>query len=97
MTMGDETDRIKAVLANRRWDPRRVAVTLVGFVVVLVGLVLLLLPGPGILVVLFGLAILATEYVWAWRVKRFVQTKARHAGRKARRSRLGRSVIPPRR
>lgn len=96
MTMGDETDRIRAKLANRRWDPRRVAVTVVGFTVVLLGLVFLLLPGPGLLVVLFGFAILATEYMWAWRAQRFVRTKARHAGRRARRSRAGRSLIPPR-
>ncbi|MFN4091041.1 MAG: PGPGW domain-containing protein, partial [Alphaproteobacteria bacterium] len=44
-----------------RWDPRRVVVSIAGFVVLLVGVVLLPLPGPGMLVIGFGLAILATN------------------------------------
>lgn len=87
------TDQIRAKLANRRWDLRRVVVTLLGFLVVLVGLALLLLPGPGLLVVALGFAILGTEFLWAWRMQRYVRTKARHAGRKAWRSR-GR-FLPP--
>lgn len=90
--MGHETDRIRLKLANRRWDLRRVGVTLVGFVVLLVGLALLMLPGPGLLVVLVGFAILATEFLWAWRAQRVVQRKARVALRRARRTRTGRSL-----
>ncbi|MDQ3974343.1 MAG: PGPGW domain-containing protein, partial [Actinomycetota bacterium] len=41
---------------------RRLAVGIVGGLVVLVGLVLMPLPGPGLLVVLAGLAILASEF-----------------------------------
>jgi uncharacterized protein (TIGR02611 family) len=89
--MGADTDRIRLKLANRRWDSRRVAVTLLGFTVLLVGLVLLPLPGPGLLVVALGLAILATEFVWAWRAQRYVQARARDAGRRAWRFRAGRS------
>lgn len=95
--MGDETDRIRVKLANRHWGPRRVAVTLLGFVVLLAGLVLLMLPGPGLVVVALGFAILATEFVWAWRAQRFVKNKARHAGHRARRLRRGRSTTAPRR
>lgn len=89
------TDQIRAKLANRHWDLRRVAVTLLGFLVVLIGLVLLLLPGPGLLVVALGFAILGTEFLWAWRMQRYVRTKARHAGRRAWRSR-GRFLPPSR-
>jgi uncharacterized protein (TIGR02611 family) len=88
--MGADTDRIRLKLANRRWDPRRVAVTLLGFAVLLVGLVLLALPGPGLLVVAIGLAILATEFMWAWRAQRYVRAKARDAGQRAWRFRAGR-------
>lgn len=88
--MGDETDRIRVKLAQRGWDLRRVAVTLLGFLVLVVGLVLLALPGPGLLVVALGLAILATEFVWAWRAQRYVHTKARTAGRRAQRWGRGR-------
>lgn len=93
--MGDDTDRIRLKLANRRWDSRRVAVTLVGFVVLLVGLTLLVVPGPGLIVIGLGFAILATEFVWAWRAKRFVEAKARRAHDRTRRLRAGR-FPPPR-
>lgn len=44
---------------------RRVSVTVAGFAVLLAGVAMLVLPGPGILVMVGGLAILATEYAWA--------------------------------
>ncbi|HEX4906573.1 MAG TPA: PGPGW domain-containing protein [Acidimicrobiales bacterium] len=44
---------------------KRIAVTVVGGVFVLGGLAMLVLPGPGIVVIAIGFAILGTEYVWA--------------------------------
>jgi hypothetical protein len=44
---------------------KRIAVTVVGGVLVLGGLAMLVLPGPGILVVALGFAVLGTEYAWA--------------------------------
>ena len=46
-------------------NSKRIAVSIVGAVVVVAGLALLVLPGPGILVVVLGFAILGTEYAWA--------------------------------
>jgi uncharacterized protein (TIGR02611 family) len=46
-------------------NSKRVAVTVVGAVLVVGGLVLLVLPGPGIVVVVLGFAVLGTEYAWA--------------------------------
>jgi uncharacterized protein (TIGR02611 family) len=46
---------------------KRIAVTVVGFVVLLAGVVMMVTPGPGIVVILIGLAILATEWAWAER------------------------------
>jgi tellurite resistance protein TerC len=46
---------------------KRVVIAVVGGTVVLMGLVMLLLPGPGVLTVAAGLAILATEFLWAKR------------------------------
>jgi uncharacterized protein (TIGR02611 family) len=43
----------------------RAAVVLGGFVVVLAGLAMLVLPGPGLPVLAVGLAVLALEFVWA--------------------------------
>ena len=44
---------------------RRMVVTLVGFALVGAGLVMLVLPGPGIVVAVAGLVVLATEFDWA--------------------------------
>jgi uncharacterized protein (TIGR02611 family) len=46
----------------------RAAVALAGFVVVLAGLAMIPLPGPGLLVTAAGLAVLALEFVWAERL-----------------------------
>ncbi len=58
---------------------RRIAITIVGVVVVLVGLALLILPGPGWLVIFVGLSILGTEYVWAQRLLRIAKEQANNA------------------
>ncbi len=42
----------------------------IGGTVVLVGVVMILTPGPAILVIPAGLAILATEFLWARRLLR---------------------------
>jgi uncharacterized protein (TIGR02611 family) len=47
---------------------RRPIVTLVGVTLIAAGAVLLVLPGPGLLVMAFGLAVLATEYPAAQRL-----------------------------
>jgi tellurite resistance protein TerC len=46
---------------------RRIAVGVIGATVLVIGLAMLVLPGPGIVVLACGLAILATEFVWARR------------------------------
>ena len=45
----------------------RVAFAVAGFAVVLGGIALLVLPGPGLLVIAIGLAMLALEFAWAER------------------------------
>lgn len=54
---------------------KRVGVTIAGFVVILAGVAMLVLPGPGMLVIIAGLAILATEYVWAQRLLRTARAR----------------------
>jgi uncharacterized protein (TIGR02611 family) len=39
-----------------------------GFTVLVLGVVMIVTPGPGWLVILFGLGILAAEFVWARRL-----------------------------
>jgi uncharacterized protein (TIGR02611 family) len=46
---------------------KRVIVSVIGATVILIGIALLVLPGPAFIVIPVGLAILATEYAWARR------------------------------
>ena len=69
----------RTYLAKHRWldVSYRVAIGLLGAAVVLVGIALIPLPGPGWLIVFAGLAILATEFVWAERLLNFARHKVR--------------------
>jgi len=44
---------------------RRILIAFVGGTVLLIGIAMIILPGPAILVVPAGLAILAIEFAWA--------------------------------
>jgi uncharacterized protein (TIGR02611 family) len=47
---------------------RRVFRIVAGFTLLLVGIVMIVTPGPGWLVIFFGLGLLAAEFVWARRL-----------------------------
>lgn len=53
----------------------RMAVAVVGLSVIVIGIVLLPLPGPGWLIIFAGLAVLATEFAWAGRLLSFARHK----------------------
>lgn len=63
----------------------KVVVTVVGGLVLLAGVVMIFTPGQGILAIVLGLAILATEYAWAERWLRAAKAKAEAARRRAER------------
>ena len=46
---------------------KRVAIEALGWILVLVGIAALVLPGPGLLALFAGVALLATQYEWAER------------------------------
>ena len=71
----------------------RAAVALAGFVVVLVGLAMIPLPGPGLLVRRGGLAILALEFVWAERVLERTVDQMNKAADSVRRTNSAQRVI----
>ena len=64
---------------------KRIIVVVIGFTVLIVGIALIVLPGPAILVIPVGLAILATEFLWArrllvrfkWKTRRLKNTISR--------------------
>ena len=63
---------------------KRIAVSVVGGALVLLGLAMLVLPGPGILVVVVGFAVLGTEYAWAAAALERTKRTAEQAGRMAK-------------
>lgn len=66
---------------------KRIAVSIVGGFLVLAGLAFLVLPGPGLVLIIAGLGVLATEYVWAQRALNYAKDKAKQASDKVRRKR----------
>jgi uncharacterized protein (TIGR02611 family) len=58
-------EKIKAILGKLP-HPLRWALTMViGFVLLILGLIMMVTPGPGLLFIFFGLSILALEIEWA--------------------------------
>jgi uncharacterized protein (TIGR02611 family) len=47
---------------------KRIAIAVAGFTVLLVGVAMIVLPGPAFIVIPAGLAILAVEFAWAKRL-----------------------------
>jgi Putative transmembrane protein (PGPGW) len=63
---------------------RKLLVGVIGFTIVLFGVLMIVLPGPAILVVPLGFAILATEFAWArrvWRRGKIFVARVRSGGR----------------
>lgn len=88
-------DEIRQWLASERFkEVRKVVVGFVGTVVILAGIIMIFIPGPALLVIPSGFAILAIEFPWARRVyekaKGWLQKMGwlkseGHGGRKAKR------------
>lgn len=55
---------------------KKVGVTIAGWLLVVAGIVLIAIPGPGLLLLLSGLVVLASEYAWA---RRYVEPVRRRA------------------
>ena len=54
---------------------RKLVIFLIGISIVLIGCVLFFTPGPAIIVIPVGLAVLATEFIWAKKLlKKFKET-----------------------
>lgn len=58
-------------------------IALIGGTIVLLGIAMLILPGPGLLVIAGGLALLATEFIWARRALRNAKGRFAKARRKS--------------
>ena len=65
----------------------KVAIATIGTLVSLAGVAMIVLPGPGLLVIVIGLSILGAEYAWAARLRDAAKDKAVAAANKIRRRR----------
>ena len=68
---------------------KRIVVLVIGLVLVAGGVALLVLPGPGLLVIIAGLAVLASEFAWAERMLDQAKAQAAKASGAAKKG-LGR-------
>jgi len=80
-------DRVEAIYASAR----RIGVLIGGSVLLVAGLAMLVLPGPGVAAIIAGLALLGTQFEWArsasgWLRERFAAVLAA-VKRKVQRSR----------
>ncbi len=71
---------------------RRIAVTLIGGTVLLVGVAMVVLPGPALVVIPFGLGILGLEFAWARRWLKKLKDKGQQVVGSVKR---GRRRTPP--
>lgn len=75
-TFSDRFAYRAVVRKNRALDlSYRIAVGLIGVAIIVIGIVLLPLPGPGWLIIFAGLFVLSTEFEWAERLLHFARDK----------------------
>ncbi len=54
---------------------KRLIIAIIGSTVLCIGIAMIVLPGPGIPIVIIGLAILASEFIWARILLKKVKTR----------------------
>ena len=68
---------------------RKLIVAVIGVTILLIGVVMIALPGPAFIVIPLGLAILATEFAWARRAVRRTRVMiAKARGRESGKARM---------
>jgi len=58
-------EKLKSLLAKLPHPVRWVVTMIVGFVLLILGLIMMVTPGPGLLFIFFGLSVLSLEIEWA--------------------------------
>lgn len=74
-------------------NAKRLFVFVVGLTILLAGVAMLALPGPGVLVILVGLFVLASEFAWAERVLDATTSRAAGVATKATEDRRGQVML----
>lgn len=60
---------------------KKIIVGVIGFTILIIGILLLVLPGPAFIVIPIGLGILATEFAWAKNILEKVKQKIKNRNR----------------
>jgi uncharacterized protein (TIGR02611 family) len=71
----------------------RIAFVVAGFVILAAGLAMLVLPGPALVVIPIGLAVLSLEFAWAERLLERALVQADEARTRAARATTGQKVL----
>lgn len=80
--------RLAGLRERIRWHPVldtvwRTGIFVTGWLLVLAGVLMLVLPGPGWGTIFLGFALLATEFIWARRALRKAKNLSQQAARRA--------------
>lgn len=66
---------MKHVIVHTVRQAKRLAITVIGFTILAIGIAMIVLPGPAIVVIPVGLALLATEFIWAKKLLMAVKSR----------------------
>lgn len=69
----DVEGEISSLMQSSVQEVWRLVIAVVGISILLTGIALLILPGPGWLIILIGLGVLGSEFMWARRLMRRVR------------------------
>ncbi|HQE82683.1 MAG TPA: calcium/sodium antiporter [Candidatus Hydrogenedentes bacterium] len=76
--LGPFADNVEITTKRTLRQLKRLLIFTIGGTLVLIGLVMILLPGPATIVIPLGMGILATEFIWAKRLLVNTMNRARH-------------------
>ena len=73
--------KIRDFIGLKDWPiTRKIIVAVIGGTIVLIGIVMLVVPGPGTVVIPIGLLVLASEFAWA----RYIIVRGKRAMKRAK-------------
>lgn len=58
-------EKLKTILAKLPHPVRWALTMVIGFILLILGIIMMVTPGPGLLFIFFGLSVLALEIEWA--------------------------------
>jgi uncharacterized protein (TIGR02611 family) len=66
---------MKHIIIHTLKQAKRLIVIVIGFTILLAGIAMIVLPGPAIVVIPLGLAVLATEFIWARKLLKSIKAR----------------------